>query len=120
MDRRTYLQIQRMINEFTPDLLRTFLANERTFLAFIRTSLTLLIVAITIIKFIDNRFIDVIGWIFVATSISTFFVGLTRYLRTKILIRAFQSGDSGPRGFQGFDENFNSDVDQNRKTTEII
>ena len=114
------MQIQRMTNKFAPDLLRTFLANERTFLAFIRTSLTLLIVAITIIKFIDNRFIDIIGWIFVATASSTFLVGLTRYLRTKILIRAFHSGDSGPRGFRGFDENINSDVDQTEKTAEII
>jgi uncharacterized membrane protein YidH (DUF202 family) len=100
MDRRTYLQIRGMTNKFTPDLLRTFLANERTFLAFIRTSLTMLIVAITIIKFIDNRLIDVIGWIFVVTSISTFFVGLTRYLRTKILIRAFHSGDSEASGHE--------------------
>jgi len=99
MDRRTYLQIRRKAHKFTPDLLRTFLANERTFLAFIRTSLTLVLVAFTFIKFVDNVLVEITGWALVAIGIMTFFVGLTRYLRTKILIRAFHSenSDANPR-----------------------
>jgi uncharacterized membrane protein YidH (DUF202 family) len=49
MDRRTYLQIKALAKANTPDLIRTYLANERTFLAFIRTTLTLFIVAFTLI-----------------------------------------------------------------------
>lgn len=89
MDRRTYLQIKEMTRKNTPDLMRTFLANERTFLSFIRTSLTLFIVAFTLIKFGDNLLFDIGGWILVAIGVATFFVGLTRYIRMKTIIRAF-------------------------------
>ena len=89
MDRRTYLHIKEMTRKNTPDLMRTFLANERTFLSFIRTSLTLFIVAFTLIKFVDNVILEFSGWVFVAIGVITFFVGLTRYYRMKMLIRAF-------------------------------
>jgi len=89
MDRRTFLHIKEMTKKNTPDLMRTFLANERTFLSFIRTSLTLFIVAFTLIKFVDNFILKLSGWAFVAIAIATFFVGLTRYYRMKIIIRAF-------------------------------
>ena len=89
MDRRTYLHIKEMTRKNTPDLMRTFLANERTFLSFIRTSLTLFIVAFTLIKFVENVVLEFSGWVFVAFGIATFFVGLTRYYRMKSIIRAF-------------------------------
>jgi len=89
MDKRTFLQIKEMTRKNTPDLMRTFLANERTFLAFIRTSLTFFIVAFTLIKFVDNIFVEIGGWVIVAVGIATFFVGLTRYYRMKTIIRAF-------------------------------
>jgi len=89
VDRRTFLHIKEMTRKNTPDLMRTFLANERTFLSFIRTSLTLFIVAFTLIKFVDNVVLEFSGWIFVAVGIITFFIGLTRYYRMKIIIRAF-------------------------------
>jgi putative membrane protein len=89
MDRRTYLHIKEMTRKNTPDLMRTFLANERTFLSFIRTSLTLFIVAFTLIKFVDNVLLEYSGWGFVAFGVATFFVGMTRYYRMKTIIRAF-------------------------------
>ncbi|MCP4583546.1 MAG: DUF202 domain-containing protein [candidate division Zixibacteria bacterium] len=89
MDRRTFLHIKEMTRRNTPDLMRTFLANERTFLSFIRTSLTLFIVAFTLIKFVDHVLLEFSGWAFVAFGVATFFVGLTRYFRMKIIIRAF-------------------------------
>lgn len=94
MDKKTYLQIKEMTRKNTPDLLRTFLANERTFLSFIRTSLTLFIVAFTLIKFLDNQLFEFIGWLFVGIGIATFFVGLVRYIRMKILIKALHKENS--------------------------
>ena len=94
MDKDTYLQIKDIARSNTPDLIRTYLANERTFLSFIRTSLTLFIMAFTLIRFVDTPFFVWTGWIFVAFGVSTFFVGLTRYIRMKILIRAFNKADS--------------------------
>lgn len=94
MDRKTYQQIKEMTRKNTPDLIRTFLANERTFLSFIRTSLTLFIVAFTLIKFVESPIMEVTGWTFVAFGIATFFVGLTRYIRMKLLIRAFHNAEA--------------------------
>jgi uncharacterized membrane protein YidH (DUF202 family) len=94
MDRNAYRQIKDMARSNTPDLIRTYLANERTFLSFIRTSLTLFIVAFTLIKFVENPFFELTGWVFVAFGIATFFVGLTRYIKIKILIRAFHKADA--------------------------
>lgn len=94
MDRATYLQIKKIAHKNTPDLLRTFLANERTFLSFIRTTLTLFIVAFTLIKFVENPIMEYTGWAFVAIGIATFFVGLTRYIRMKILIRSFHKAET--------------------------
>lgn len=65
MDRQTYTQIKQMTRKVTPDLMRTFMANERTFLSFIRTSLALLILAFSFIKFFDSLLIAVIGYTFI-------------------------------------------------------
>lgn len=94
MDRKTYLQIKEMTRKNTPDLIRTFLANERTFLSFIRTTLTFFIVAFTLIKFVESTFFELLGWLFVGIGVATFFVGLIRYIRMKILIKAFHKEDS--------------------------
>jgi putative membrane protein len=94
MDRDTYLQIKEMARSNTPDLIRTYLANERTFLSFIRTSLTLFIMAFTLIRFVETPFFVWIGWVFVGFGIATFFVGLTRYIRMKTLIRAFNKAEA--------------------------
>ena len=94
MDKETFLQIKEMTRKNTPDLLRTFLANERTFLSFIRTSLTLFIVAFTLIKFVENPIMEITGWAFVAFGVATFFVGLVRYIRMKVLIRAFHKAET--------------------------
>ena len=87
MDRQTYIQIKQMSRKATPDLMRTFMANERTFLSFIRTALALLILAFTFIKFFNNLLIEVVGYVFVFFAVATFAVGLGRYARMKAVIK---------------------------------
>jgi putative membrane protein len=58
---------------------RTVLANERTFLAYMRTALTLFVSGVTLVKFIDNTYLEILGWLFIPVGIFTFFYGLRRY-----------------------------------------
>ena len=62
---------------------RTILANERTFLAYLRTALTIFIAGVTFIKFFENIFIEIIGWVFVPLGILTFVVGTKRFHKFK-------------------------------------
>lgn len=93
MDRQTYIQIKQMSRKAMPDLMRTFMANERTFLSFIRTALALLILAFTFIKFFDNLIIEVIGYVFVFFAVATFAVGLGRYTRMKAVIKTIHKAN---------------------------
>lgn len=61
---------------------RTILANEASFMSYIRTSLTLIAVGASMIKFFDNPFLVVLGWIFVAVGGWLAVHGLTRYRHT--------------------------------------
>ncbi len=65
---------------------RTVLANERTILAYVRTALTLLVAGVTFVKFLDLLVFEIIGWIFIPTSIVTFAFGLRRYFHINHLI----------------------------------
>ncbi len=59
---------------------RTVLANERTFLAYMRTAFTLVISGLTFIKFFRHFAFDIIGYVFIASGVAIFFIGLRRYL----------------------------------------
>ncbi|MYF98443.1 DUF202 domain-containing protein [Candidatus Poribacteria bacterium] len=69
---------------------RTILANERTFLAYIRTALTLFVAGLSFIHFniVSNPLADgAIGGFFIFIGTFTFFLGLYRYNKMKVLIR---------------------------------
>jgi len=72
---------------------RTILSNQNTFLAYLRTALTLFVAGITFIKFFDNLLIEIIGWVFMPVGILTFFVGLVRYNRLRVILRRLQRCD---------------------------
>lgn len=65
---------------------RTNLANERTFLSYTRTALTLFIGGISIVQFFDSIIIQVIGWIFIPSSIFVFLNGLAKFETMKQMI----------------------------------
>lgn len=65
---------------------RSILANERTFLAYQRTALALVITGFSFIKFFDSFWIEVIGWIFIPSSIISITIGILRYIRMRDLI----------------------------------
>lgn len=69
---------------------RTILSNQNTFLAYLRTALTLFVAGVTFIKFFDNLLIEIVGWIFMPTGVVTFFVGLVRYNRLRVILRRLQ------------------------------
>jgi|SRR6185437_6903337 len=60
---------------------RTSLANERTFLAYTRTAFTMVITGLSLIKFFDSLFAQIIGWIFIAFGIVVFILGGIRYMK---------------------------------------
>ena len=68
---------------------RTILANERTFLAYIRTAFSSLLLAIVLLKFLDNGtnylgiFFLILSLIFIAAGIIYY------YIRKKDLLFAF-------------------------------
>ena len=62
---------------------RTELANERTGLADARTALTLFVVGITFLKFFDDAWLIIVGWLFLPVSITVFIFGLYRYRRMR-------------------------------------
>ncbi len=59
--------------------IRTKQANERTLLAYIRTSLTLFVAGLTFVKFFDNFFVEIMGWVFMPLAIINLLVGIIRY-----------------------------------------
>lgn len=61
---------------------RTFLANERTLLAYIRTALSLIVAGSTFIKFSDELFIEIIGYILVPFGTLIGIIGFIKFLKT--------------------------------------
>jgi len=66
---------------------RTDLANERTLLAYMRTFIGLLVSGVGLIKFIDDRFLIVIGYSLSILSPFILLLGLYRFLRIRKKIK---------------------------------
>src|SRR5689334_8777101 len=62
---------------------RTILANERTLLGYIRTAVALFISGISLIKFLNEQIMTVIGWAFIVLGIVTVPVGYLKYFRRR-------------------------------------
>jgi putative membrane protein len=58
---------------------RTIMSNETSFLAYIRTALTLGVVGVTLIKFFEDRSIQIIGWVFCLLGLFLLVHGAVRY-----------------------------------------
>lgn len=58
---------------------RTILANERTLLAYIRTALAFMITGIGLLKFFQDKRIEIFGVILCIFSVITIFTGFKRY-----------------------------------------
>ncbi len=65
---------------------RTTLSNQNTFLAYVRTALTLFVAGVTFVRFFETTLVEIIGWIFMPIGIMTFFIGLYRYNRLRIIL----------------------------------
>jgi putative membrane protein len=63
--------------------IRTRQANERTVLAYARTALTLIVAGLTFIRFFQDFYIVLLGWIFVPVGLVTLILGIYRYNQTK-------------------------------------
>ena len=71
---------------------RTILANERTLLAYIRTAFSSLLVAILLLKFLENGITDYLGMIFLILSFIIIALGVIYYfMRKKTLLVTFHS-----------------------------
>jgi uncharacterized membrane protein YidH (DUF202 family) len=55
------------------------LANERTFLSYVRTAASIFVLAIALIRFFDNRFLIILGFLFVLIGAFIFVLGAYRY-----------------------------------------
>lgn len=69
---------------------RTTLSNQNTFLAYVRTALTLFVAGVTFVRFFGNTLIEIVGWVFIPIGIITFFVGLYRYNRLRVVLNRLQ------------------------------
>ncbi len=65
---------------------RSILSNERTFLSYQRTALTLFIAGFTFIKFFQDLFFLIIGFLFLPIALLTIILGIYRYIRMRNLI----------------------------------
>lgn len=66
---------------------RTLLANERTFLAYLRTFISFFAAGVGFIKFVDDNFIVLLGYILVVMSIFILIFGCMRYIKIKSLYK---------------------------------
>jgi putative membrane protein len=69
---------------------RTILANERTLLAYIRTALAFMITGIGLLKFFQDKLVEVFGWIFCLFSVITIFVGFKRYRSFSVIYKVLK------------------------------
>ena len=60
---------------------RTVLANENTLLAYIRTSLAVLIAGLTLLKFFNTIFFNIIAWVLIIGGILIAIIGFYRFNR---------------------------------------
>lgn len=58
---------------------RTILANERTLLAYVRTAFTVFVVGLTFIKFFDDLFFIMVGFLFIPLGLLVFVIGIRKY-----------------------------------------
>ncbi len=69
---------------------RTLLANERTLLAYIRTAFSSFLLAIVLLKFLDDGFVNYLGWFFFILSAIFVVIGVWYYVwRRNKLMGAF-------------------------------
>jgi putative membrane protein len=59
--------------------LQAHYANERTLLSYVRTSASVLVLAVALLRFFDNRTISYLGWVTLIAGIVILIVGLQRY-----------------------------------------
>lgn len=60
---------------------RTVVANERTLLGYIRTTLALVLSGGSMVKFLDDPYLQMLGWLFLGCGVPVMVVGLWRYRR---------------------------------------
>ncbi len=65
---------------------RTSLANKRTFMAAIRTALALAATGAAFIKFLDDDFIKVLGWLLIAGGLLVQVIGSINYFRVRQVV----------------------------------
>jgi inner membrane protein YidH len=58
---------------------RTVMSNEVSFLSYIRTALTMVVAATALLKFFDVLVINILGWVFIASSVLLVVHGAARY-----------------------------------------
>jgi putative membrane protein len=73
---------------------RTILANERTVLAWTRTGLSSFIGGITLIKYINDTFYQITGYLGVVIGIIVFYSGIFRYIRLRKKLNKLYSDET--------------------------
>jgi len=66
--------------------IRSLLANERTFLSYQSSALTFFVAGLTLIKFFEWEWIEIIGWILLPVGVSTGILGAYRYAKMRVII----------------------------------
>jgi putative membrane protein len=92
MSTQLYIQLSRddIILRDHLALDRTILANERTLLAYIRTALAFMITGIGLLKFFQDKRVEILGWIFCIFSVIAIFVGIKRYRSFSVIYKVLK------------------------------
>ena len=74
---------RRNIDTFKLAVHRTELANRRTLMAYVKTAIALCASAVGMIKFLDEDWLNHIGWILLPISVIVLLIGIYDYQRVK-------------------------------------
>lgn len=69
---------------------RTILANERTLLAYIRTALAFMIAGLGLLKFFQDKMLEILGGVFCIFAIITIVVGFKRYRSFSVIYKVLK------------------------------
>lgn len=67
---------------------RTILSTERTFYSTVRTSLTLLVAGLTVLNFVQDRYVRMSGWFVILTALILMIIGILRLFVTLKKLRS--------------------------------
>lgn len=78
-----------MASEKDLDKTRTHYSNERTLLSYVRTSMSVLVLAVAMMRFFENRSVIYTGWVLLGAGIFILLLGAYRFWQEREHIKKY-------------------------------